>query len=75
MLPNQLSPAKKVILLQLSSAAAEQVFSLLNSSFGHYQFVEASFILQTILVFKIETYRAVFKTDFEGRLYTNIIGA
>ena len=46
------SVAKKVILLQPSSAAAERVFSLLNSSFSEQQqnsledYVEASVMLQ-----------------------------
>ena len=51
-LPQWSSVAKKVILLQPSSAAAERVFSLLNSSFSEQQqnsledYVEASVMLQ-----------------------------
>ena len=53
-LPQWSLVAKKVILLQPSSAAAERVFSLLNSSFSEQQqnsledYVEASVMLQLI---------------------------
>ena len=51
-LPNWSEAAKRVLLLQPSSAAAERVFSLLNSSFGNQQdnslqdYIESSVMLQ-----------------------------
>jgi hypothetical protein len=51
-LPHWSKCAKKIFLLQPSSAAAERVFSLLNSSFGERQdnalkdYIEASLMLQ-----------------------------
>ena len=51
-LPNWSAAAKKIILIQPSSAAAERVFSLLKSSFGEQQdmalqdYIEASIMLQ-----------------------------
>ena len=51
-LPNWSSAARKVVLAQPASGAAERVFSLLNSSFGESQetaledYVEASIMLQ-----------------------------
>lgn len=51
-LPNWASTAKKVILIQPSSAAAERVFSLLNNSFNDKQhscledYIESSIMLQ-----------------------------
>ena len=51
-LPNWSAAAKKTILLQPSSAAAERVFSLLKASFGEQQdmslqdYIEASIMLQ-----------------------------
>ena len=51
-LPNWSEAARKILLLQPSSAAAERVFSLLNSSFGDQQdnslqdYIESSLMLQ-----------------------------
>ena len=51
-LPNWSEAAKKILLLQPSSAAAERVFSLLNSSFSEQQdnslqaYIECSLMLQ-----------------------------
>ena len=51
-LPNWSAAAKKMILIQPSPAAAEQVFSLLKASFGEQQdmalqdYIEASHMLQ-----------------------------
>ena len=51
-LPNWSAAAKKILLLQPSSAASERVFSLLNNSFGFKQnssledYVETSILLQ-----------------------------
>ena len=51
-LPNWSSIARKIMLLQPSSAAAERVFSLLKASFGEQQeaclqdYIEASLMLQ-----------------------------
>ena len=51
-LPNWSAAAKKIILIQPSSAAAERVFSLLKASFGEQQdmalqdYIEASIMLQ-----------------------------
>ena len=51
-LPNWSKAAKKILLLQPSSAAAERVFSLLQNSFGEQQdnslqdYIECSLVLQ-----------------------------
>ena len=49
-LPNWSAAAKKMILIQPSSAAAERVFSLLKASFGQdmalQDYIEASIMLQ-----------------------------
>lgn len=52
MLPYWSAAAKKILLVQPSSAAAEQVFSLLKASFGEQQesslqdYIESSLMLQ-----------------------------